>query len=219
MASGARAAADVVADAAGVAAAWKTVLPDRSPTNSDRHRRRKQASAVADFDGGSPEPAPSLVEPEPVVPQPQPQPEERAQPETVGASGETEAAQEAERAAARRRSTVREKVSFFTSPQPEAAPTPAPLAHSQPEPAPPRRSGRARGGGSEPNATTQGRMVVAALWRRRITIAFNKKPPGQNRAVFRWADAIELSYLGMIFSEERRLPRITRGTSFFRIMP
>jgi ribonuclease E len=91
--------------------------------------------AVADFDGGSPEPAPSLVQPEPVsLP---PQPAERAQPETVGAAVEVETAQEAERAAARRRSTVREKVSFFTSPQPEAAPTPAPVVHSPPEPAPP----------------------------------------------------------------------------------
>ena len=138
------------------------------------------SEAVADFDGGSPEPAPSLVEPEAVVPQPQqPQPEERAQPETVDASGETEAAQEAERAAARRRSTVREKVSFFTSPQPEAAPTPAPLAHSQPEPAPPAAPAEPAGGGSEPNATTQGRMVVAALWRRRITIYSTKNRPAK----------------------------------------
>ena len=40
MASGARAAAAVAADAAGVAG-WKTVLPDRSRTNSGRHRLRK----------------------------------------------------------------------------------------------------------------------------------------------------------------------------------
>ena len=121
------------------------------------------SEAVADFDGGSPEPAPSLVEPEPVVPQPQPQPEERVQPETVGASGETEAAQEAERVAARRRSTVREKVSFFTSPQPEAAPTPAPLAHSQPEPAPPAAPAE-----PEAAAPSQTQPRKAGWWSRRF---------------------------------------------------
>jgi ribonuclease E len=119
------------------------------------------SDAVADFDGGSPEPAPSLVEPEAVVPQPQP--EERAQPETVGASGETEAAQEAEGAAARRRSTVREKVSFFTSPQPEAAPTPAPLAHSQPEPAPPAAPAE-----PEAAAPSQTQPRKAGWWSRRF---------------------------------------------------
>ena len=41
MASGARAAVAVAADAAGVAASWKTAWPDRSRTNSDRPRLRK----------------------------------------------------------------------------------------------------------------------------------------------------------------------------------
>ena len=41
MASGARAAAAVAADAAGVAASWKTALPDRSRTNSGRRRLPK----------------------------------------------------------------------------------------------------------------------------------------------------------------------------------
>jgi ribonuclease E len=88
-------------------------------------------SAVADFDGYSAEPAPLTVQPEPVAPPPEPQQTDHAQPEPVRASTETETAQEAERAAARRRSTVREKVSFLASAQPEA---PAPVAHSQPEP-------------------------------------------------------------------------------------
>ena len=60
-ASGARAVADVAADAAGVAADRKMVSPDRSPTNSDRPRLPEATNAVADFDGGSPEPAPTLV--------------------------------------------------------------------------------------------------------------------------------------------------------------
>jgi ribonuclease E len=100
-------------------------------------------NAVADFDGGSPEPAPSFREPapsfvesEPVSPPPQWQPAELAQPaqpETVGASPAEETSQEADRAAARRRSTVREKVSFMTSAPPEPGPA---ASHSAPEPAP-----------------------------------------------------------------------------------
>ena len=88
-------------------------------------------SAVADFDGYSAEPAPTVVRPEPVAPPPEPQHTDYAQPEPVRASSETETAQEAEKAAARRRSTVREKVSFLVNTQPEA---PAPVSHSQPEP-------------------------------------------------------------------------------------
>jgi ribonuclease E len=94
-------------------------------------------SAVADFDGGSPLPAPSLVQPEPVAqpPQPQWQPAEHASPQTVSsAPTPEETAVEADRAAARRRSTVREKVSFLTSAQPEAAPS---VSHSAPEPVAP----------------------------------------------------------------------------------
>ena len=48
-----------------------------------------------------------------------------------GAPTAEETAQEADRAAARRRSTVREKVSFMTSAQAEPAPS---VSHSAPEP-------------------------------------------------------------------------------------
>jgi ribonuclease E len=94
-------------------------------------------TAVADFDGVTPEPAPSLVQAEPVSQPPQWQPAElaqpeRAQPETVSAPASEETAQDADRAA-RRRSTVREKVSFMTSVPSDA---PAPVVQSQPEPAP-----------------------------------------------------------------------------------
>jgi ribonuclease E len=82
-------------------------------------------NAVADFDGGSSEPTPSLVEPEPVSQPAEPQPVAYAQPEPAptasAAPTAEETAQETERAAARRRSTVREKVSFMTSPQAEPA--------------------------------------------------------------------------------------------------
>ncbi|MBN8987548.1 MAG: Rne/Rng family ribonuclease [Rhizobiales bacterium] len=90
-------------------------------------------SAVADFDGGSHEPAPTLVEPEPVSPpQPQWQPaEHQAAPVTVSsAPSAEETAHEADRAAARRRSTVREKVSFMTSAPSEPAPA---VSHAVPE--------------------------------------------------------------------------------------
>ena len=106
------------------------------------------ASAVADFDGGSPVSAPSLVEPEPDSRPEEPQPAAYAQPEAVQpepaetASAPTapaaptaeETAQEADRAAARRRSTVREKVSFMTSAQAEPAPS---VGHSAAEPVAP----------------------------------------------------------------------------------
>ena len=100
-----------------------------------------------------------------------------------------EAAQEAERAAARRRSTVREKVSFFTLRQPKRR-RPRRSAHSEPEPAPPRAgTGRARACRNRGSRATQGRMVVAALRRRRVSeaaqVSSNGKTARQNRAVFR----------------------------------
>jgi ribonuclease E len=123
------------------------------------------SGAVADFDGYSPEPAPlPVVQPESVAQVPEQQPAEPRQPEPepVRTSGETETAQEAERAA-RRRSTVREKVSFLVNAQPEgttSAPVqspPDPPAPAAPESAPaasedsqPRRAGwwsRRFGGG------------------------------------------------------------------------
>ena len=95
-------------------------------------------SAVADFDGGASEPAPSLVQadipPEPVSQPVEMQPAAYAQPEPVEsapAPSAEETTQEAERAAARRRSTVREKVSFMTSAPAEPAPS---VSHSAPEP-------------------------------------------------------------------------------------
>jgi ribonuclease E len=91
----------------------------------------ESTSAVADFDGYSPPPEPALpvVQPESIAPRSEPQPADHAHQETR-ASSQDETAQEAERAA-RRRSTVREKVSFMTNAQPEAA---APVTHSPTEP-------------------------------------------------------------------------------------
>jgi ribonuclease E len=95
-------------------------------------------SAVADFDGGASQPAPSLVQAD-VQPEPVSQPAEM-QPAVYAQSAPVESApaptaeetrQEAERAAARRRSTVREKVSFVTSAPAEPAPS---VSQSAPEP-------------------------------------------------------------------------------------
>ncbi|HXL13295.1 MAG TPA: Rne/Rng family ribonuclease [Bradyrhizobium sp.] len=89
----------------------------------------ESTSAVADFDGYSAQmSSPPAMQP----PSPEPQPSDRGQQETVRAASDVETAQEAERTA-RRRSTVREKVSFLAGAQPEA-PT-APVDHSQAEPA------------------------------------------------------------------------------------
>ena len=91
------------------------------------------ASAVADFDGVAPEQAPSPLQPEPVSQQPQWQPAEPVVPETVSnAPIAEETAQEADPAAARRRSTVREKVSFMASVPPDPAPSVSPAA-AEPE--------------------------------------------------------------------------------------
>jgi ribonuclease E len=95
-------------------------------------------NAVAAFDDSTAEPAPSLVQtdaaPEPVA-QPaelQPAAYDRSEPvESAPASTIEEAGQDAEPAAARRRSTVREKVSFGTSVPAEPAPS---ISHSVPEP-------------------------------------------------------------------------------------
>jgi ribonuclease E len=86
--------------------------------------------AVADFDGYSP-PAPSPVPTQttPVAPPPEPHHAERAPPEPVRAVPTMETAQEAE-GAARRRSTVREKVSFLVDAQPAA--TTVPISQGEP---------------------------------------------------------------------------------------
>ncbi|MFB9262558.1 Rne/Rng family ribonuclease [Bradyrhizobium erythrophlei] len=89
--------------------------------------------AVADFDGSAPEPAPSPLQPEPIAQQPDEQPVEPVPAEAVAEPSPEENPAEADRAA-RRRSTVREKVSFLASPPPE---TPAPaLVETPAEPAP-----------------------------------------------------------------------------------
>jgi len=78
------------------------------------------ASAVADFDGNPTEPSAPEIQPQSTAPAPEPQQAERGQQEAARAPAEVETAQEAERAA-RRRSTVREKVSFLVDAQPDAA--------------------------------------------------------------------------------------------------
>jgi ribonuclease E len=136
-----------------------SIADELGPTSAS-----EASDAVADFDGYPPEPAPlPVVQPEAVAQAPEQQPAEFHQPEPVRASSETETAQEAERAA-RRRSTVREKVSFLVNAQPEGTASqpvhpapPEPPAPAATEPAPaasedsqPRRAGwwsRRFGGG------------------------------------------------------------------------
>ena len=123
-------------------------------------------SAVADFDGGdADEPSPPAAQAEPVASayEPpsvsQPQPVEISQPEPVRASAPQEPAQETDGAAARRRSTVREKVSFLSNVQPEA---PAPVVHSPPEPP----ASAPTPAGSETTTDTEPRK--AGWWSRRF---------------------------------------------------
>jgi len=131
------------------------------------------ADAVADFDGFGSETAPSIAQTEhitePQVEQPEPraevQTEAPAQPEPAPAATATPEEEPAGDKTARRRSTVREKVSFLLNSQPEPAPpvaqatepvaAPAPAPEPAPEaasetPAAPRRAGwwsRRFGGG------------------------------------------------------------------------
>jgi ribonuclease E len=95
-------------------------------------------SAVADFDGVAPEPSLPVIQPESIAPAAEEQHSDRGSQESAPVFAQEETAQEAERAA-RRRSTVREKVSFLADAQPAAA-TPVtqsqPEPHHQPEPAP-----------------------------------------------------------------------------------
>jgi len=127
-------------------------------------------TAVADFDGGVSEPAPSLVQadfpPEPVSQPAEMQPAAYAQPgpvESAPAPTAEETTQEAERAAARRRSTVREKVSFVTSAPAEPVPfvshsAPEPVESPEPAPAEP----------AAPAASDDGAPRKAGWWSRRF---------------------------------------------------
>ncbi|HEV7881315.1 ribonuclease E/G, partial [Bradyrhizobium sp.] len=115
-------------------------------------------AAVADFDGYSPEPQVPAPQPEPVAPQPEP-PQADLQQETPSAPAQDETAQEAERAA-RRRSTVREKVSFAVNAQPSEAAMADGAAQSEPPaPAPEQPA-------SEAETATQPRR--AGWWSRRF---------------------------------------------------
>jgi ribonuclease E len=116
-------------------------------------------SAVADFDGYSPEPAPQVVEAESMAPQPEQHAADR-RPQEVAPTAEAETAQEAERAAARRRSTVREKVSFMVNAQPDAA---APVSSNPPQPP------TAAPAPAEPaSEATDGQPRRAGWWSRRF---------------------------------------------------
>ncbi len=100
------------------------------------------ASAVADFDGDSLQLPSSATQLAPETPHREQSFVDHVPQPSAPAAVETEAqAQEAERAAARRRSTVREKVSFAANPQPDqttpAYSQPGPSASSAPVPAEP----------------------------------------------------------------------------------
>jgi ribonuclease E len=133
-----------------------SIADELGPTSAS-----EASEAVADFDGYSPEQAPlPVVQPESVAQAPEQQPAEPHQPEPVRTSGETETAQEAERAA-RRRSTVREKVSFLVNAQPEAA-TSQPVDHAPPQPPAPAAPEPA------PTASEDAQPRRAGWWSRRF---------------------------------------------------
>ncbi|MCA1452054.1 Rne/Rng family ribonuclease [Bradyrhizobium sp. BRP22] len=124
--------------------------------------------AVADFDGGSPEPAQALIRPEQPEVQPEPvaepelHPAENPQPEPVSVAAPEEPAQENDRAI-RRRSTVREKVSFGSQPEP----TPV-VVQSESEPIPSAEPAPAAVAEPAPAATTEAQPRKAGWWSRRF---------------------------------------------------
>jgi ribonuclease E len=130
-----------------------SIADDLGPTSAP-----ESSAAVADFDGVAPEPYRPAPQPEPIAPSPALQHTEHAQPEPVRAPAHDETAQEAERAA-RRRSTVREKVSFLVDARPEAA---APVTRSQPEPSAPAPAKPASA------ASDDGQPRRAGWWSRRF---------------------------------------------------
>jgi ribonuclease E len=120
------------------------------------------SSAVADFDANPSQPSLPEIQPQAIAAQPEQAPADRVQLEPATASSEAETvAQEAERAA-RRRSTVREKVSFLVNAQPEAS---VPASHGEPvEPAP--AAAPQQQPAAETNGDTQPRR--AGWWSRRF---------------------------------------------------
>jgi ribonuclease E len=127
--------------------------------------------AVADLDGYLAEPSLPVVQPESIAPTPErqhadPVPQEAPRApmqEASPASVPEDTAQEAERAA-RRRSTVREKVSFLVDARPDAAA--AAVNHSEPEPttAPPAPTPAE----TAPEATDDSQPRRAGWWSRRF---------------------------------------------------
>lgn len=131
--------------------------------------------AVADLDtvpdGVAPEPVLPLIQPESIAPQAAPheaewhQPETAPAPEAAAQKEAQEAAHESEKAA-RRRSTVREKVSFLADAPPAATPhaaeAPADQGHTEPAAAP--------SAAVEPatEATTEAQPRKAGWWSRRF---------------------------------------------------
>jgi ribonuclease E len=119
------------------------------------------SGAVADFDGySSVLPLPE-VQPEPTAPPPEPQPTVPVEPEAAYAPAAEDNAQEAERAA-RRRSTVREKVSFLAAAQPEVA---APVQHA---PEPPAAAPTPVPAAPAPEAPSESQPRRAGWWSRRF---------------------------------------------------
>ena len=136
--------------------------------------------AVADFDGYSGEPSLPVVQPESILPAVQPEaiaPPSERQPADHGQQDQQEAsrpfvqedtAQEAERVqeaerAARRRSTVREKVSFLVEARPD--PAPAPVNHNPPQPSVAPAPAQPA---PEPEAADDGQPRRAGWWSRRF---------------------------------------------------
>jgi ribonuclease E len=121
---------------------------------------------VADFDGNPAQPSQPVMQPESFAPAHERPSVDHGQPEPARTTMATEAelAQEAEHAAARRRSTVREKVSFLAD-APPASPSPASQSPDEPAPAPDPAPSQA---GPAAETTTDAQPRRAGWWSRRF---------------------------------------------------
>jgi ribonuclease E len=135
-----------------------SIVDELGPTNA-----LEATSAVADFDGYPSQPLQPAAQPEANEAQPEQQPAEHAAQEMSHPATEAEV-QEAERAAARRRSTVREKVSFLVNAQSEAAPP----SQIQPEPAPSPAPAREPVSQPASETTPEAQPRRAGWWSRRF---------------------------------------------------
>jgi ribonuclease E len=133
-----------------------SIADELGPTSTS-----EAAAAVADFDGGPSEQPPSAIPPESTAPTTVSPHSDHSQHEAARSASAEETAQEADKAAGHRRSTVREKVSFLR----DAQPVTTPPAEQQPIEPP---SGASASAEPETESASEKLPRKAGWWSRRF---------------------------------------------------